>query len=305
MVWTLFFSQVLNGIQLGMLLFLLAAGLTLVFGIMNFVNLSHGSFYMMGAYFAAATLARTDSFLLAGLAGVVGAMALAWVIERVALRRLYSHDHLNQVLATLGLIMFFNELVRMIWGSQPLFTAPPTWASGNFSFGDIGYPSYRLLIIGAGAAVAVGSYLLIHRTRVGMLVRASSTHADMVAALGVNARLLNTALFSVGAGLAALAGWLVGPIVSVQSGMGDTVLILALVVIVIGGIGSIRGAFYASLAVGLVDTMGRAYMPQILRGFLERNVADAAGPALASMLIYLFMAAILAAKPDGLFPVKR
>jgi len=151
----------------------------------------------------------------------------------------------------------------------------------------------------------VGSYLLIHRTRIGMLVRASSTHADMVAALGVNARLLNTALFSVGAGLAALAGWLVGPIVSVQSGMGDTVLILALVVIVIGGIGSIRGAFYASLAVGLVDTMGRAYMPQILRGFLDRNVADAAGPALASMLIYLFMAAILAAKPDGLFPVKR
>ena len=305
MVWTLFLSQVLNGIQLGMLLFLLAAGLTLVFGIMNFVNLSHGSFYMMGAYFAAATLARTDSFLLAGLAGVVGAMALAWVIERVALRRLYSHDHLNQVLATLGLIMFFNELVRMIWGSQPLFTAPPSWASGNFAFGDIGYPSYRLLIIGAGAAVAVGSYLLIHRTRIGMLVRASSTHADMVAALGVNARLLNTALFSVGAGLAALAGWLVGPIVSVQSGMGDTVLILALVVIVIGGIGSIRGAFYASLAVGLVDTMGRAYMPQILRGFLDRNVADAAGPALASMLIYLFMAAILAAKPDGLFPVKR
>lgn len=304
MVWTLFFSQVLNGIQLGMLLFLLAAGLTLVFGIMNFVNLSHGSFYMMGAYFAAATLARTDSFLLAGLAGVVGAMALAWVIERVALRRLYSHDHLNQVLATLGLIMFFNELVRMIWGSQPLFTAPPTWASGNFSFGDIGYPSYRLLIIGAGAAVAVGSYLLIHRTRVGMLVRASSTHADMVAALGVNARLLNTALFSVGAGLAALAGWLVGPIVSVQSGMGDTVLILALVVIVIGGIGSIRGAFVAALLVGLVETGGRAFLPALFKAFLPAALAADLGPAIASISMYVLMAVILVVKPTGLFPAR-
>ncbi len=305
MVWSLFFSQLLNGVQLGMLLFLLASGLTLVFGIMNFVNLSHGSFYMMGAYFAAATLARTDSFLLAGVAGIGGAMVLAFVIERIALRRLYSRDHLDQVLATLGLIMFFNELVRMIWGSQPMFTSQPSWASGSLSFAGITYPSYRLLIIGAGVAVAIGSYLLIHRTRVGMLVRASSTHPDMVAALGVNARLLNTLLFSVGAGLAALAGWLVGPIVSVQSGMGDSVLILALVVIVIGGIGSIRGAFYAALLVGMVDTMGRAYMSQMLRGVFERTVADAAGPALASMLIYLFMAVILAVKPDGLFPVKR
>lgn len=305
MSWTLFASQLLNGVQLGMLLFLMAAGLTLVFGIMNFVNLSHGSFYMVGAYFAAATLAHTDSFLLAGLAGVGGTMVVAWVLEVVALRRLYERDHLNQVLATLGLIMFFNELVRMIWGPQPLFTAQPAWASGSVSFAGLTYPSYRLLIIGAGVAVAVGSYLLIHRTRIGMLVRASSTHADMVAALGVNARLLNALLFSVGAGLAALSGWLVGPIVSVQSGMGDTVLILALVVIVIGGIGSIRGAFYAALVVGMVDTMGRAYMSQLLRGTFERTLADAAGPALASMLIYLLMAAVLAAKPDGLFPVKR
>lgn len=305
MLWSLFFSQLFNGVQLGMLLFLLASGLTLVFGIMNFVNLSHGSFYMLGAYFAAAALAYTGSFLVAGVVGIGGTMLLAFAVERLALRRLYARDHLIQVLATLGLIMFFNEAVRMMWGSQPLFTAQPAWASGSISLGGLNYPTYRLLIIGAGIAVALGSYLLIHRTRIGMLVRASSTHPEVVAALGVNARQLNTMLFSVGAGLAALAGWLVGPIVSVQSGMGDTVLILALVVIVIGGIGSIRGAFFASLMVGLVDTFGRAYMPQLLRGFLERTVADAAGPALASMLIYLFMAVILALKPGGLFPVKR
>jgi branched-chain amino acid transport system permease protein len=305
LIWSLFFSQLLNGVQLGMLLFLLSAGLTLVFGIMNFINLAHGSFYMLGAYFAAAALARTDSFLLAGLAGIGGAMLLAFAIERLALRRLYTRDHLDQVLATLGLIMFFNETVRMVWGSQPVFTAQPGWLNGSLQFGDFSYPAYRLMIIVAGLLVAAGIYVLIHRTRVGMLVRASSTHPDTVAALGVNARLLNTLLFSVGAGLAALAGWLVGPIVSVQSGMGDNVLILALVVIVIGGIGSIRGAFYAALLVGLVDTMGRAYMPQITRQFFERSVADAAGPALASMLIYLFMALILAVKPAGLFPVRR
>ncbi|GHC94260.1 branched-chain amino acid ABC transporter permease [Pseudorhodoferax aquiterrae] len=305
MIWSLFFSQLLNGVQLGMLLFLLSAGLTLVFGIMNFINLAHGSFYMLGAYFAAAALARTDSFLLAGLAGIGGAMLLAFAIERLALRRLYTRDHLDQVLATLGLIMFFNETVRMVWGAQPVFTAQPAWLNGSLQLGDFSYPAYRLMIIVAGLLVAAGIHLLIHRTRVGMLVRASSTHPDTVAALGVNARLLNTLLFAVGAGLAALAGWLVGPIVSVQSGMGDNVLILALVVIVIGGIGSIRGAFYAALLVGLVDTMGRAYMPQITRQFFERSVADAAGPALASMLIYLFMALILAVKPAGLFPVRR
>ncbi|RCW70171.1 branched-chain amino acid ABC transporter permease [Pseudorhodoferax soli] len=305
MIWSLFFSQLLNGVQLGMLLFLLSAGLTLVFGIMNFINLAHGSFYMLGAYFAAAALARTDSFLLAGLAGIGGAMLLAFAIERLALRRLYTRDHLDQVLATLGLIMFFNEAVRMVWGAQPVFTAQPDWLNGSLQFGDFSYPAYRAMIIVAGLLVAGGIHLLIHKTRVGMLVRASSTHPDTVAALGVNARLLNTLLFSVGAGLAALAGWLVGPIVSVQSGMGDNVLILALVVIVIGGIGSIRGAFYAALLVGLVDTMGRAYMPQITRQFFERSVADAAGPALASMLIYLFMAVILAVKPAGLFPVRR
>jgi branched-chain amino acid transport system permease protein len=305
MVWNLFISQLLNGVQLGMLLFLLASGLTLVLGIMNFVNLSHGAFYMLGAYFAAATLGCTGSFLLAGVVGIGGTMLLAIVVERLALRRLYARNHLIQVLATLGIIMFFNEAARMVWGSQPLFTTQPDWANGSVSVGGIVYPVYRLLVIAAGVVVAAGCYLLIHHTRIGMLVRASSTHPEVVAALGVNARRLNTLLFGAGAGLAALAGWLVGPIVSVQSGMGDTVLILALVVIVIGGIGSIRGAFYAALLVGLVDTVGRAYMSQWLRSLFERSTADAAGPALASMLIYLLMALVLALKPQGLFPVKK
>lgn len=305
MNWTLLLSQLLNGVQFGMLLFLLASGLTLVVGIMNFINLSHGAFYMLGAYFAAATLARTDSFLLAGTAGIGGAMLVAFVIERLALRRLYARDHLDQVLGTVGLIMFFNEAVRIVWGPQPLFTSQPAWSDGSIRLLGVAYPTYRLLIIGVGIAVALGIHLLIHRTRIGMRVRASSTHPEMLSALGVNARLLNTVIFSVGAGLAGLAGWLVGPIVSVQSGMGDNVLILGLVIIVIGGIGSIRGALYAALIVGIVDTMGRAYMPQLLRGLFERNIADAAGPALASMLIYLFMAVVLAFKPDGLFPVRK
>lgn len=305
MDWNLFIAQLLNGVQLGMLLFLLSAGLTLVFGIMNFINLSHASFYMLGAYFAASAFSHTGSFLVAGLVGIAGGMLLAVATELLALKRLYDKNHLVQVLGTFGLIMFFNETARMIWGSQPVFTALPEWSRGSLDLAGVNYPSYRMLIILSGLLVAFIIHQLIHRTRIGMLVRASSTHVEIVSALGVNARLVNTLLFSVGAGLAALAGWLVGPIVSVQSGMGDSVLILALVVIVIGGIGSIRGALYGALLVGMVDTMGRAYMAPMLRGLFERNMADAAGPALASMLIYLLMAVVLAIKPDGLFPVKR
>ena len=304
MLWTLFFSQLLNGLQLGMLLFLFAAGLTLVLGIMNFVNLSHGAFYMLGAYIAAASFNATQSFLLAGLIAIVGVGLLAMLLERLALRRFYDRPHLDQVLATLGLILFFNESARMLWGAQPIFAAVPSWASGAFNLFGLYYQQYRLLIIAMGLVVALLLYGLIQHTRLGMLIRASATHADMVSALGINARLLNTLLFGVGASLAALAGWLVGPIVSVQSGMGDEVLILALVVIVVGGIGSVRGAFYAALIIGVVDSLGRAYMAQGLRFFLDRQVADAVGPALASMLIYLLMALVLAFKPQGLFPVQ-
>lgn len=302
MTTQLLLSQLLNGLQLGVLLFLLAAGLTLVFGIMSFVNLAHGSLYMLGAYFGAAVFARSDSFLLGLVAAVVGAGLVGLLLDRFALTRLYERDHLDQVLATFGLILFFNELIRIIWGPSSMFMQVPAALADTIEIAGINYPAYRLAIIAAGVAVAGGLYLLIQKTRVGMLIRAGATHAGMVAALGVNIKWLNTLVFALGAALAGLAGVMAGPIVSVQPGMGEPVLILTLVVIIIGGLGSIRGAFYAALIVGVVDTLGRAFMPTLMRTLFERNTADAAGPALASMLIYLFMAVVLALKPQGLFP---
>ncbi|TAG05457.1 MAG: branched-chain amino acid ABC transporter permease [Burkholderiales bacterium] len=295
-------SQILNGLQLGVLLFLLAAGLTLVFGIMSFVNLAHGSLFMLGAYFGAAAFAKTDSFLVGVFAAVVGAGAVGLLLDRFALTKLYERDHLDQVLATFGLILFFNELIRIIWGPGSIFMQVPDALSQTVNMFGINYPSYRIAIIGVGLLVALGLYLLIQKTRVGMLIRAGATHPAMVASLGVNIKWLNTLVFALGAALAGLAGVMAGPIISVQPGMGEPVLILTLVVIIIGGLGSIRGAFYAALIVGVVDTLGRAFMPTIMRGIFERNTADAAGPALASMLIYLLMAAVLALKPQGLFP---
>ena len=288
-----------------MLLFLLAAGLTLVLGIMNFVNLAHGSLYMMGAYFAASAYGWTGSFWLAGLIAVPATLLLGIVIERVALLPLYSRDHLDQVLGTFGLILFFNELARIIWGPTALYMNVPESLSGTINVLGLEYPAYRLLIIAVGLAVGAGLYLLIHRTRVGMLIRAGATRPEMVAALGVNIRLLNTLVFGLGAGLAGLAGLMVGPIASVESGMGDRILISTLVVIVVGGIGSIRGAFYAALMIGVIDTVGRIFLPTVLRAVASRSVADAAGPALASMLIYLLMAIVLALRPQGLFPVRH
>jgi branched-chain amino acid transport system permease protein len=301
----LFFIQALNGLQLGILLFLLAAGLTLVFGIMNFVNLAHGSLYMMGAYFAAATFSATGSFVLAGIVAVPATMLLGVVVERIALLPLYRRDHLDQVLATFGLILFFNELVRIVWGPGAQFMSAPQALQGQVDLFGVSYPAYRFAIITVGLIVAAGLYVLIHRTRIGMLIRAGATHPEIVAALGVNVRRLNTLVFGLGAGLAGLAGLMAGPILSVQPGMGEPILILTLVVIVTGGIGSIRGAFYGALIVGIVDTIGRAFLPTLLREFLERSLAQAAGPAIASMLIYVLMAVVLAIRPQGLFPVRH
>ena len=302
----LFLTQLLNGVQLGVLLFLLSAGLTLVFGIMNFVNLTHGSLYMMGAYFAAAAYNHFgNSFLAAALVAVPGTLLLGLLVERLALSTLYGRDHLDQVLATFGLILFFNELVRTIWGPASVYMNVPQALSGTVSLFGLAYPSYRFAIIAVGLAVGLGLYAVIHRTRVGMLIRAGASNPDMVSALGVNIKGLNSMVFALGAGLAGLAGLMAGPIVSVQSGMGEPILILTLVVIVTGGIGSVRGAFYGALIVGIVDTVGRAFLPALLREFLERSVAQAAGPAIASMLIYLLMAAVLALKPQGLFPVRH
>ncbi|HSV44225.1 MAG TPA: branched-chain amino acid ABC transporter permease [Ramlibacter sp.] len=302
---TLLLAQLLNGMQYGVLLFLLAAGLTLVFGIMSFVNLAHGSLYMMGAYAAAVAYGASGSFALAVLAAAGVSLVLGLALEFLVVSRLYRRDHLDHVLATFGLVLFFNELVRIIWGPQPYFVQVPEMLSGTVNLLGFSYPSYRFAIIAAGLLVAVGSYLLIHKTRIGMLIRAGAQNPQMVAALGVNIRLLNAMLFAVGAMLAGLAGAVAAPILSVQSGMGEPVLITTLVVIVIGGIGSVSGAFYAALIVGLVDTLGRAYLPMLLRQMAERSVADAAGPALASMSVYLLMAVVLAFRPQGLFPAKR
>jgi branched-chain amino acid transport system permease protein len=303
--WSLLFTQVLNGVQLGVLLFLLSAGLTLVFGIMNFVNLSHGSIYMMGAYFAAAAFNWSNSFLVAALVAIPGTLLLGLIIERVALSTLYARDHLDQVLATFGLILFFNELVRIIWGPASIYMNVPPALSGTVDLFGLPYPSYRFAIIAVGLLVGIGLYLLIHKTRIGMLIRAGASNATMVGALGVNIKFLNAMVFGVGAALAGLAGLMAGPILSVQPGMGEPILILTLVVIVTGGIGSIRGAFYGALIVGIVDTMGRALLPFFLREIFERTVAQAAGPAIASIMIYLLMAVVLAFRPQGLFPVKH
>ncbi len=298
-------EQILNGLQLGVMLFLMSAGLTLVFGIMQVVNLAHGSFYMIGAYVAATVALKTGSFLLGLLAALPAAALAGMVVEVLILRKLYHRDHLDQVLATFGLIFFFNELIRIIWGRQPLFMDVPDWLSGSVElFSAIHYPVYRLAIIGVGIGVALFLYLLFSRTRLGMQIRAGATNREMVAACGVNIRLLYTLIFGLGTLLAGLAGVMAGPILAVEAGMGESVLILTFVVIVIGGIGSVRGALIGAVLVGLVDTLARSFLPGFFRFFLESSSAsDRMGAALASMSVYIFMALILTFKPAGLFPV--
>lgn len=301
----LLLMQALNGLQYGVLLFLLAAGLTLVFGIMNFINLAHGALYMMGAYFAATAYQYTDSFLLAISAGVTGAILLGAVLDRCGCNRMYQRAHLDQVLATFGIMLFLNEVVRMIWGTTPIFMSVPDYLQVTLMIMGTPYPLYRLLIIAVGLLVAAGLYLLIERTRIGMLIRAGASDRDMVSALGVNIGWLNTFIFALGAGLAGLAGAMIGPIFSVQSGMGGSILIMTLVVIVIGGIGSIRGAFVGALVAGLVDTLGRTILPGLLRQTLPQDIAGTLGPAMSSIAVYLLMVVILAFKPGGLFPAQK
>ncbi|MCC7274622.1 MAG: branched-chain amino acid ABC transporter permease [Alphaproteobacteria bacterium] len=301
----LILTQALNGLQLGVMLFLMAAGLTLVFGIMNLINLAHGALYMAGAYLAAAAYGWTGSFLAAVALAVAGTAALGAAIELAALRGLYRRDHLDQVLATFGLILFLNEAARLVWGPAALFVPVPAALAHTVAIlPGVPYPAYRLAIIAVGVAVAGGLYLLIARTRLGMLIRAGASNRTMVAALGVDVGLLYTAVFALGAGLAALAGAMAAPILSVEPGMGEPILILTLVVIVVGGIGSIRGAFAGALLIGCVDTIGRAFLPSMLRAVLAPSASAAVGPALASMLIYLTMAVVLALRPRGLFAAR-
>ncbi|KQY86770.1 branched-chain amino acid ABC transporter permease [Pelomonas sp. Root1444] len=303
MDWILLTEQALNGLQFGLMLFLLAAGLTLVFGIMDMINLAHGSLYMVGAYLAAAVAAATGSFLLAVLAALVGTAVLGMALEVTLLRRLYARDHLSQVLATFALILMLNEGVRILWGDQPLMLNTPAALSGPVELlPGLHYPAYRLLIIGVGLAVALLLWVLVTRTRYGAWVRAGASNRPMATAMGVNIRALFTAVFGFGAALCALAGALLGPLLAVQVGMGESILILAFVVIVVGGIGSVRGALVGSLLVGVVDTASRTLLPAALRQLASPDVASNLGPALASILIYVLMAAILFWKPRGLFP---
>ncbi|WP_299955200.1 branched-chain amino acid ABC transporter permease [uncultured Roseobacter sp.] len=298
----LLIEQVLNGLQFGVMLFLMAAGLTLIFGVMGLINLAHGSLYMVGAFAAAAVAGATGSFVLALIASLIAAAAAGAIIELVVIRRLYDRDHLDQVLATFALILIFSEGTRWIFGSFPLFLDIPDLLAGPVTLpGGIQYPAYRLLIIAIGLLVAFGLFQLIARTRIGIQIRAGESDREMIAALGVDISKLYTLVFALGAALAGLAGALVGAIQSVQVGMGEPVLILAFVVIVIGGIGSIKGALVGALLVGLTDTLGGVLLPGFFGTFMEASAATAVGSSLASMSIYILMAGVLLFKPTGLY----
>ncbi len=295
-------EQVLNGLQFGVMLFLMAAGLTLIFGVMGLINLAHGSLYMIGAFAAAATAAATGSFVLALMASLVAAAAAGALVELTVIRRLYDRDHLDQVLATFALILIFSEGTRWIFGSFPLFLEVPDYLSGSVTLpGGIEYPRYRLTIIMIGLAIAAGLFALIAKTRLGIQIRAGESDREMIGALGVNIARLYTLVFALGAALAGFAGALIGAIQSVQVGMGEPVLILAFVVIVIGGIGSIKGALVGAILVGLTDTLGGFLLPHLFATFMDASAAMSVGSALAAMSIYILMAGVLLVRPTGLF----
>jgi branched-chain amino acid transport system permease protein len=302
---SLFVVQLFNGLQLGILLFLVAAGLTLVFGVMDFINLAHGVQYMLGAYLAVMAYGLTGNFFLGVLIALIASLLFGLLLELLVFRHLYARDHLEQVLATFGVIMLLNQGVKVLWGAAPLNLPIPEVLSGSVPLMEgLRYPVYRFAIIAAGVLVAAGLYLFVTSTRIGMLVRAGATNAPMVSALGIDIKRLFSVVFGFGAMLAGFAGIMVAPILSVEPGMGDQILILAFVVIVIGGIGSIRGAFLAAVLVGVIDTLGRSFMTDALRMVLAPATARSIGPALASMSIYLLMAIVLAVRPAGLFPAK-
>ncbi|MBX2825281.1 MAG: branched-chain amino acid ABC transporter permease, partial [Gammaproteobacteria bacterium] len=286
--------QSLNGLQLGVLLFLLSAGLTLTFGIMDLINLAHASFYMLGAFFCASLTVVTGSFLLAVVLACALTALLAAAVEYGIVQKLYARNHLEQVLATFGLILCFDTLVHLLWGPAGLAIGLPDWLNGQVSLGeDLVFPLYRLLIIGVGVVVALGIYVLVSHTRIGMLIRAGASNREMVGALGVDIKLLFAAVFTLGSVLAALAGMLIAPITEASIGMGNEIIITAFVVVIIGGIGSIKGAFVAALLIGMIDTFGRSFLDQFFALFMSVDAAETAAPAISAMLIYILMAIIL------------
>ncbi|MCB1333839.1 MAG: branched-chain amino acid ABC transporter permease [Roseivivax sp.] len=297
--------QTLNGLQLGLLLFLVASGLTLVFGILDFVNLAHASLYMVGAFICATLTFALGNFLLAVLVALPITAAIGWAIERFVARPLYARDHLDHVLATFGLILVMETLAHMIWGPQGIAVPLPAWLNGQVALSEtLVIPSFRLVIIGAGLAAAGGLFWLVNYTRLGMLIRAGASNRVMVGALGINIEMLFGLVFALGAALAGLAGMLVAPITEASIGMGNNVIITAFVVIIVGGIGSMKGAFIAALLIGLIDTLGRAFLDDLFKLFMSSAAAETSAPAISAMLIYIIMALVLAIRPQGLFPPK-
>ena len=301
----LFIEQLLNGIQFGFMLFLMSAGLTLIFGVMGLINLAHGSFFMIGAFSASFVAGLTGNFFLAILASLIFAALIGIMVEFSIIRKLYERDHLDQVLATFALILIFSEATRYIFGAFPLFLDIPNILQGNILLpGEIVYSKYRLIIIIIGLFIAVGLYFLINRTLLGIQIKAGQNDRQMIRVLGINISRLYTIVFAMGAALAGLAGALIGAIQSVEVGMGEPVLILAFVVIVIGGIGSIKGALIGALLIGVLDTMARLFLPIFFELIMETSQALSLGSSLASMSAYLLMALVLIFRPTGLFGKK-
>jgi branched-chain amino acid transport system permease protein len=302
MDWNLLITQLMNGLQLGLLLFLLASGLTLIFGIMDFINLSHGSFYMIGAYFCGTVVAKTGSFLIGVIFGLVGVFAVGALVEYFIARKLYRSDHLDHVLVTFGLILIFDTLVHLIWGASGMAIPLPDSLNGQITLGSLVLPTYRVLIIFGGLLVAAILYFLVTKTRLGMLIRAGASNRTMVEALGININRLFLIVFALGATMAGFAGMLIAPITEASIGMGNDIIIIAFVVVIVGGIGSVKGAFYAALILGLIDTLSRSYLDLLLKLVMPSNYAETAAPAISAMLVYILMAAVLAFRPQGLFP---
>lgn len=302
---SLLIIQLLNGIQLGLLLFLVASGLTLVFGILDFVNLAHGALYMIGAFICASLTYALGNFIIAVLVAVPITALVGLVIERVVARPLYARDHLDQVLATFGLILVLDTAVHLIWGPQGMSVPLPSYLQGQIQLsGGLVLPTFRLVIIFTGLAAAGGLFWLVNYTRLGMLIRAGASNRTMVSALGINIQLLFSLVFALGAALAGLAGMLIAPITEASIGMGNSIIITAFVVIIVGGIGSMKGAFLAAILIGLIDTLGRSYLDNLFELFMSPVAAENSAPAISAMLIYIIMAAVLAFRPQGLFPPK-
>ncbi len=301
----LFFIQMFNGVQLGLLLFLVASGLTLVFGILDFVNLAHGSLYMIGAFVCASLTLLTGNFLWAVLIALPITAVVGFFIERIVVRRLYHRSHLDQVLATFGLILVLDTSAHLLWGPAGIAVPLPAWLDGRVElFSGFVVPSFRLLIIATGLVIAAGLFWLVNYTRLGMLIRAGASNRTMVSALGIDIQTLFTLVFALGAVLAGLAGMLISPITEASIGMGGEIIITAFVVIIIGGIGSMKGAFIAAIIIGLIDTMGRSFLDDLFKIVMSTEAAETSAPAVSAMLIYILMALILALRPQGLFPPK-